>query len=1077
MKRILLVLLVVASSGIAAGAQRRDLIRRAPHPIRSQYIVVLKPGSDATAVGSETAGLRGGRVKHVYQRALRGFAVRMPEAEAQALATDPRVAYVEEDGVAYGSDAQPAPPWGLDRVDQRGLPLDSRYGYAVSGAGVHVYVIDSGIRETHQEFGGRASIMGDFIDDDGDGDPNDIGNDDADPTRPDGFDCVGHGTHVAGTIGGATYGVAKAVTIHALRALGCNNTGSWSGIIAAVDLITADHQSPAVVNMSIQGGAMQSVDDAIRRSVAAGVTYAIAAGNYNADASSYSPARIGEAITVGATDTTDARASFSNYGTVLDLFAPGVGVTSAYHTSDTATASMSGTSMATPHVAGAAALYLGVHPSATPRQARDALVNAATSGVVESPGTGSPNALLYTGFITPPTPPTVTVIAPDGGETLATDTPISIQWSASDPDGLARFDVEASSDGVNYAAVPGCSALDGTRRSCTWAAPGPVTTSGRIRVTARDTAGDTAFDVSDAAFRIVAAAGGTLPAPWVHEDVGSVGRAGDAAYASGAFTVSAGGTDVWSTSDAFHFVHQSWTGDGDLVARVEQLTRPADASFAMAAVMFRESMAAGARHASMVITSDGKAKFRRRTTTGGVTASDGPSTGTTPVPRWLKVTRRGNVFTAYLSTDGSSWAEVRAGETIAMPQTLEVGFLALRNGGTSLASARLTGVQIAAPATSALPAGWSSGDVGAVGAGGSVSYAAGTWTVEGGGADVWGTADAFQFVHRQWTGDGDVVARIAALTRPADAAFAMGGIMIRESMAAGARHVAMVVSTEAKAKFRRRVTTGGVTSSDGPSTGTTPVPRWVKLTRRGNVFSAYLSTDGTSWIQVYAGVTVALPATVEVGLVTLRNGGSGLADARFTNVAVSAAGGLPSGWTSADVGAAGTAGSADYADGVFTIRAGGTDLWSTADAFHFAYRMWTGDGEIVARLAELRASPGSAFALGAVEMRESLAASARHAALMITTDGKAKFRRRLATGGVTASDGPSAGTTSAPRWMKLARRGTTFTAYLSTDGSTWAAVHEGESVALPSTLYVGIVGLRSGGTTAMSARFDNVEVR
>ena len=887
MKICVLLVAILASTSFAS-AQTPSKIRKTRDRVPDRYVVVVRDSSDPEAVGLEAATLFRGRLRHVYRGALRGFAIRIPDALAAKLAEDPRIAFIAEDGIVRASTTQAGAPWSLDRIDQRTLPLNTQYAYDADGSGVQAYIIDTGISTTHQEFGGRAFIAADFVDDDRDNDPNDVGNDDADPSRPDGADCNGHGTHVAGTVGGQTYGVAKNVTLNAVRVLGCDGFGSWSDVIAAIDYVTVRAARPAVVNMSLSGAAMAAVDEAVRRSIAAGVTYVLAAGNENADVSNYSPGGTAEAITVGATDQADVRAAFSNFGAGIDVFAPGVDIDSAYYANDTAQSTLSGTSMASPHVAGIVALYLERHPAATPAQVRSALVSGATLDRISDPGVGSPNRLVYSGFVaSPPTPPVVTVVAPNGGETLVVNAPITVQWTASDPDGLARFDVEASTDGVNFAAVGGCTALAGNRRSCTWTAPGPATTNGRIRVTARDALGATAFDVSDARFTIASQSATSLPKPWAADDVGAVGQAGTTTASGPAFAVSAGGSDVWDTSDAFHFVHQQWTGDGVLVARIEQLAKPVDASFAMAGIMFRESLAAGAPHASLVMTTDGKAKFRRRLTTGAATWSDGPGVGTTSVPRWVRLSRRGNVFTAEISADGSTWTRVHVAVTVALPQTIEVGFFALRNGGVNVASARLTGVSLSSPST--LPVGWSSGDVGVAGAPGSASYASGTFTINAAGADLWANADAFHFVRRSWTGDGDVVAHVTQVTKPAGAAFALAAVTFRESMAADARHATLLITTDGKAKFRRRSAAGGTTLSDGPSAGSVPVPRWLKLSRRGNVFSAYLSIDGVTWTPVHTPQSIVLPATVSVGIAAARTGGTALTAATFTDVKVAAA--------------------------------------------------------------------------------------------------------------------------------------------------------------------------------------------
>jgi subtilisin family serine protease len=347
--------------------------------IPGDYIVVLKKGVPdrvAQAIIDRSVTGMGGRLLHRYTAALNGFAASLPDAALENLQRNPTVSFIEPDTVVTISGSQSPATWGIDRVDQRDLPLDNSYTFNTTGAGVHAYIIDTGLHYSHAEFSGRASFGYDSLG----------GN---------GSDCHGHGTHVGSTVGGETYGVAKDVNLYAVRVLNCSGSGSTSGVIAGVDWVTANHNSPAVANMSLGGSASTSLDSALRNSIAAGVTYAVAAGNNNRSACNYSPARVDEALTVGSTTSSDARSSFSNYGSCVDIFAPGSSITSAWYTSDTATNTISGTSMASPHTAGVAALYLEANPSASPSQVFSAIVDGATSGRLSSIGSGSPNLLLY----------------------------------------------------------------------------------------------------------------------------------------------------------------------------------------------------------------------------------------------------------------------------------------------------------------------------------------------------------------------------------------------------------------------------------------------------------------------------------------------------------------------------------------------------------------------------------------------------------------------------------------------------------------------------------------------------------
>ena len=369
--------LVCAGGGTAAPGQR------------STYVVVLSDSTESVpAVAQEHARRFGGDVRFVYTHALKGYAMTLPDAAAAGLAHAPGVVSIEPDSV-YTADTTESPvTWGLDRIDQRARPLSNSYTYTNDGTGVTAYIIDTGIRFSHVEFGGRAVTGYDAV-----------------TVGGNASDCNGHGTHVSGTVGGTTYGVAKAVHLVAVRVLDCNGSGTTAQVVAGIDWVTGDHQAgqPAVANMSLGGGASTAIDTAVRNSISDGVSYAIAAGNgffglFAQNACNTSPARVTEAMTVSATDSSDRKPSWANIGTCVDWFAPGVNVTSAWNSSDTATNTISGTSMATPHTTGVAALYLQSNPGASPSQVQDALRAAATTGVVVSPGSGSPNRLLFTNY-------------------------------------------------------------------------------------------------------------------------------------------------------------------------------------------------------------------------------------------------------------------------------------------------------------------------------------------------------------------------------------------------------------------------------------------------------------------------------------------------------------------------------------------------------------------------------------------------------------------------------------------------------------------------------------------------------
>ncbi len=438
-----------ASGAPAAAALAAAAARRALPAGMGRYVISLDPARVARdqvdLLARGFAAAHGGTIHHVYRHTRPGFSATLPAAAAAALARDPSIRRIQEDRLVWTAGSVAASAWGVDRVDQPDLPLDGNYGFAASGRGVNIYVLDTGIRITHREFaGGRATHAFDIIGWDGFG---------AD-------DCHGHGTHVAGTAAGSTHGIAKDATVHAVRVLECDGFAYSSEILWGIDWVTANHVKPAIASMSLTSYPDDMMDGMVRDSIAAGVIYVVAAANHGGNACDWSPGRVTEALTVGATDATDANWAYSNWGPCVDLFAPGVAVPSSVKNGDDVYEAWTGTSMATPHVTGTAALYLQQYPGATQAEVHAAIVGNATANTLalslpaDPAADQTPNRLLYTPFVSASSdhvPPTVSIASPLAGTMTG---PTSVTVNVADNVQVRRVELYANDQLAGVSTTP-----------------------------------------------------------------------------------------------------------------------------------------------------------------------------------------------------------------------------------------------------------------------------------------------------------------------------------------------------------------------------------------------------------------------------------------------------------------------------------------------------------------------------------------------------------------------------------------------------------------------------------------------
>ena len=547
----------------------------------------------------------------------------------------------------------------------------------------------------------------------------------------------------------------------------------------------------------------------------------------------------------------------------------------------------------------------------------------------------------------------------------------------------------------------------------------------------------------------VTAGSSAVPAPWADADVGSPALAGSASYASGVFTVDGSGADIWGSSDQFNYVSQPLTGDGSIVARV---TSQSDTDpWAKAGVMIKQSTTTGSPYALLAVTPGNGVHFEY-----GYNADVGGESYSFP-NAWLKLTRSGSTITAYSSADGSTWTQVGT-TTISLTDPVTIGLFTTAHNASALGTATFDNVSVTA-AGSPVPSPWADADVGSPAVAGSASYASGVFTVNGGGADIWGSSDQFNYVSQSLTGDGSIVARVTSQsdTDP----WAKAGVMIKQSTTTGSSYALLAVTPGNGVQFEY-----GYNASVGGASYSFP-NGWLKLTRTGSSITAYSSADGSTWTEVGA-TTISLTDPVTIGLFNCAHNASDLNTATFDNVNVTAAGSnpLPSPWADADVGAPALAGSASYSSGVFTVNGSGADIWGSTDQFNYVSQPLTGNGTIVARVTSQ--SDTDPWAKAGVMIKQSTTGGSPYALLGVTPGNGIAFQYgfNASTSGVSYSF---------PSWLKLTLSGSTVTAYSSADGTTWTEVGT-TTISLTAPVTIGLFTCAHNGGALGTATFDNVSV-
>jgi regulation of enolase protein 1 (concanavalin A-like superfamily) len=991
------------------------------------------------------------------------------------------VIYAEPNYLIRATDTIPNDPlfpeqWFLFNPQANGVDVHAPAAWDVNlGSGGHVIgVVDTGIDHAHVDLAANlwsAPAPYTLFFNDG-------------QTRMDcpagshGFDAVlrncdtfgdphGHGTSMAGVIGarggngtGVT-GVNWRARIMDLRFIGPNGFGSTADLITVLDVALQLKQIFGVAadlrvlsNSYATSGDSQAIESMVARTNEAGVLFVASAGNdaRNNDVEPTYPAsfNLPNIIAVAATGQNDELSSFSSYGsTTVHVGAPGEGILT------TATGSgyrrSRGTSPAAAVVSGVTGLILS-QCNLTAQELKSLVLQtvdpvAALGGRTISGGRVNADRAIRQ-CAAGNQAPRVTITTPTHQSRFAAPATVVVTVDAGDADGQVTkvdFYVNGAYLGTDTTAP----------HSIEWSG----VAAGAYSLTAVGADNQGATGSSTAEVQIFVDPPAALPPAWATADVGNTGAPGTARFSNGVFSVQGAGADVWGTSDAFRYVYQTLEGDATIVARLTSLESVH--AWTKAGAMIRETLAPSSAHAFMVVSAAHGVAFQRRREAGGVSTHTGGGAGV--APRWVKLARAGQTITASLSTDGASWTVVGQ-DTFTMSPTLYVGLAVSSHDPARVAHATFDQVTITSGAPD-LPEGWDHRDIGAVGVSGSARESPGTFTVIGGGADVWGTADALHYASIPLSGDGTIVARVASVENLA--AWTKAGVMIRETVASSSAHAFMLVSAGSGVAFQRRRVAGGASTHTGSSGA---APRWVRLARAGQTITASVSTDGSSWT-VVGQDTFSMSSNVFVGLAVSSHDATRLATATFDAVTItSGAPDLPAGWAHRDVGTIGVPGSARETAGAFTVTGAGADIWGSADAFHYAHTPLNGDGTIVARLASV--DNVAAWTKAGVMVRETLAPSSAHAFMLVSAGRGIAFQRRRVAGGVSTSTG---GSGAAPRWVRLARAGQTITASVSTDGSSWTVVGQ-DTFSMSANVFVGLAVSSHDSTRLARAVFDQVSI-